>query len=98
MNQIITPETHPDHWAVGKDFVGGIYSGRYFCDSMDSCGLWMTPRQPVNLDGKPLERVNVSTAAIGRTYHEVYRDDHGAFTTTGWLSFLRRWEDKFGEE
>jgi hypothetical protein len=99
---IITPETHPQHPVVGRDFVGGATTGRYHCDSYDpQMGFWLTPRQPANLDGAPLERINVSERAIGRTFHEVWVDNYGderfEYTAEGWTSFLRRWNKHFAE-
>lgn len=102
-NTIITPETHPRHSVVGRDFVGGAFgSGRYYCDSYDPrMGFWLTPRQPVNLDGVALERINVSERAIGRTFHEVwvdtYDDSRHESTCEGWANFLRRWNKHFAE-
>ena len=97
---IITTEQHPNHPVVGRDFVGGIKSGRYHCDSYDTTmGYWLTPRQSVNLDGEELTRINVSERAIGATFHEVWVDENridGEYTTVGWLDFLRRWNAHFG--
>lgn len=61
---IKTPETHPDHETVGSYFKA--WNGHlYFCDSYDPrCGFWMT--NILNAQ----DRRNVSTAAIGRTFHE----------------------------
>ena len=83
-----TPETHPDHRTVGKDFAG--HNGkRYFCDSYDpAIGYWMTERL---VDGSlnPEERRNVSERAIGRTYYEIWRHNYpeGVYERTALRNF-----------
>ncbi len=63
--EIITPETHPDHETVGRNF--RAFGGEiYYCDSYDPrIGFWMT-----NVKGNG-DRRNVSERAIGRTFHLV---------------------------
>lgn len=62
MDDIKTPETHPDHETVGHDFKG--LERTYFCDSYDpKIGFWMT-----GID-KEDDRRNVSERAINRTFH-----------------------------
>lgn len=65
----ITPETHPDHHTVGKDFMGWSYkndkAARWFCKSHDSAGYNMVNRSD------PDDETNVSERAIGRTFHEI---------------------------
>jgi hypothetical protein len=78
VSAIITPKTHPDHAVVGKLWIS-TWAGKgivYLCDSYDpKLGYWMTPAEgspAVNGFGFPVERVNVSERAIGRTYHRHY--------------------------
>jgi hypothetical protein len=63
---IKTPETHPDHHAVGHFF--DAYDGKvYYCDSYDpSCGYWMTEYKNKE------NRKNISEAAIDRTFHTIH--------------------------
>ncbi len=65
--EIKTPQTHPDHWVVGKYW--GAHSTKhektaiFFCDSYDpSCGYWMT-----NVHD-PEDRRNISERAPMRTW------------------------------
>ncbi len=73
----VTPETHPDHHTVGRDFLAWSIkhgrSARFYCRSHDAAGYNMLNR------ADPLDDRNVSERAIGRTYHEVMVDDHGEF-------------------
>lgn len=75
-SSLITPESHPFHTTVGKHF-GAYLSGVsgtvvYLCDSYDPrLGFWMT-----QVDD-PINRLNVSERAIGRTFHRAYdKGDH----------------------
>lgn len=74
---ILTPQTDPDHYAVGRRF--RAFGVDYICDSYDpAIGFWMTPADPNQpYPFNPLrkdERRNVSERAIGRTYHRVWED------------------------
>lgn len=93
--EIKTPETHPDHETVGRDFMannwhakeGEAGSARYYCDSYDPrIGFWMTrvdaPPEHWN-DQEGEWRHNVSERAIGRTYHVIYQDPWGE-TVSQW--------------
>lgn len=64
-NTILTPQNSPDHWAIGRLWVGWN-SQIYYCDSYDpSMGFWMT-----NI-GDAGDRRNISERAPTRTFHEV---------------------------
>ena len=69
---IKTAKTNPDHHTVGKFFKAWSYlpgggSTIYYCDSwVENMGYWMVNVFDVS------ERRNVSEAAIGRTYHQLY--------------------------
>lgn len=74
MSNVITPKTHPDHAVVGHYFAGySLIAGEtqvYLCDSYDpAIGYWLT-----NIY-KPGDRKNVSERAIGRTYHEAFKEE-----------------------
>lgn len=66
----ITPESHPDHHTVGKDFMGHSAkhskSARWFCKSHDPAGYNMVNRSD------PDDETNVSERAIGRTFHDIH--------------------------
>jgi hypothetical protein len=73
---IKTFETDPSSPVLGRCYKA--HDGHvYFCDSLDPrLGFWMTrvdtpPERRADEDGE--YRRNVSGAAIGRTFHEVYR-------------------------
>ena len=83
MNEIKTPETHPDHPVVGRDILA--HDGhRYFCDSYDPrIGFWMTRLDcpPENLVDQNSEfRRNVSERAIGRTFYVIHVDHYDGRT------------------
>lgn len=79
-SEIKTPETHPDHHTVGKDFMNWFDSHRYFCDSYDpSIGYWMTRIDAPTerwADQHSEFRRNVSVRAIGATLHRIHVDYH----------------------
>lgn len=78
-----TPETHPTHETIGRDFVGhdklnGSGAARYFCESYDPrIGFWMVrvdcPADHLADEFGPY-RFNVSERAIGATFHRIYQD------------------------
>jgi hypothetical protein len=72
--QILTPETSPDHWAIGHLYRG--WDGKvYYCDSYEHPqGFWMT-----EVDNESNRR-NVSFLAVGGTFHKVHDDP--TFTPT----------------
>lgn len=82
--EIKTPETHPDHDTVGKDFLA--HGHRWYCDSYDpAIGFWMTrvDASCENWNDQYGEwRRNVSPRAIGRTFWEV-RCDFGREYASG---------------
>lgn len=71
----VTPETHPDHHAVGKEFGGHdlqhpTWQGtRWFCLCHDQTGYWM---YATNGSG---HWANISENAIGRAFHEIWESD-----------------------
>ena len=70
----ITPESHPEHHTVGKEFMGPHpdFVGpatRWFCESHDAQGYWLYAT-----DGSG-RWAGVSERAIGRTYHEIHEFD-----------------------
>ncbi len=79
----ITLQSHPDHHTVGKEFMGhAIRRGdmpavRWFCESHDPEGYWLYATDGSN------EWINVSERAIGRSFHEIYKDGHGLYCS-GW--------------
>jgi hypothetical protein len=79
----VTPESHPDHHTVGRDFMAHGYpenewkTTRWFCVCHDQGGYWMFAT-----DGSG-QWANVSERAIDRTYHTVYRDGHGEWSQWG---------------
>lgn len=74
---IMTPQTHPNHDVIGQLFAahhpqGG--AGIWYCDSYDPRqGFWMTL-----VNG--LHRTNVSTRAIGATFHTIRFDHYDGIT------------------
>lgn len=66
-----TPETHPDHHVVGKDFMGAsnkhMKSARWFCASHDQAGYNMVNR------ADPDNVINISERAVGRTFWEIHQ-------------------------
>jgi hypothetical protein len=73
----VTPASHPDHHTVGKEFMGSWPAKRWFCESHDQAGYWMYAT-----DGSG-QWTNVSERAIGRSFHEIYRDG-GRLFCPGW--------------
>jgi len=79
----VTPETHPDHHTVGKEFMGHDWQHedwrgvRWFCESHDQSGYWMYAT-----DGSG-HWTNVSERAIGRSFHQIYVDDGRAWCPWG---------------
>lgn len=76
--EIKTPETHPDHQVVGKDFMAWSDGHRYYCDSYDPrIGFWMTrvdaPPERWNDDHSEYRR-NVSERAIDRGFNTIHVD------------------------
>lgn len=68
----VTPETHPDHPTVGREFGGhdlqdsAMPGKRWFCFSHDQFGYWMYAT-----DGSG-HWTNISERAIGRAFHEIW--------------------------
>lgn len=78
MENIRTPETHPDDPVVGKIF--RAHDGhKYLCDSYDPrIGYWMTrvdAPEKNRADTHSKWRRNVSERVIGRTYHYRSQDN-----------------------
>jgi hypothetical protein len=76
----VTPLSHPDHHAVGKEFLGtnwysrfgnGNTTVRWFCAAHDRQGYWMFAT-----DGSGTW-TNVSERAIGASFHEVLKQANG---------------------
>jgi len=64
-DEILTPANSPDHWAIGRLWVGWN-SQIYYCDSYDPrLGFWMTNIADAS------DRRNISERAPTRTFHEV---------------------------
>lgn len=78
--QILTPETSPDHWAIGHLY--RAWDGKvYYCDSYEHpIGFWMT-----EVDNESNRR-NVSDRAVGGTFHKVWDDPSftPAFEVVAW--------------
>ena len=72
----VTPETHPNHHVVGREFMGWD-ARRWFAESHDHCGYWMYAT-----DGSG-DWSNISERAVGRTYHEIYELDGRKFCSWG---------------
>jgi len=64
----ITPESHPDHWVVGHNFVFGINGTVWYCFSHDAGGYNMRGWHDIS-DVK-----SISERAIGRTFHVIHDD------------------------
>ena len=65
--EIKLPEDDPNHWAIGRYWKG--HGGFYWCESYESLrGFWLVK---VDESGERQgdERTNVSTRALGRTFH-----------------------------
>lgn len=84
----VTPETHPDHHVVGREWAGHDsqdvdWKGtRWFCFSHDRHGYWMYAT-----DGSG-HWTNISERAIRRSFHEIYyfADDPGHKPRCGWFA------------
>lgn len=80
-----TPITDPDDDTVGKEFGGHDFEHkewkgvRWFCFSHDHAGYWMYAT-----DGSG-HWTNVSGAAIGRSFHEIYTLEPGGKPMCGWF-------------
>lgn len=71
-NEILTPAERPNHHAIGRYFRG--WDGQvYYCDSYQ----WGPDYGMTNVVDRTV-RKEVSTAAIGRTFHEVGTADRPA--------------------
>lgn len=86
---LITPETHPNHPVVGLCFKG--WAGQvYFCDSFEfDLGFWMTrvdAPEDRRQDRSGEFRTNVSSRAIGATFHAIYKDGGGLWCQYGAVS------------
>lgn len=73
----VTPESHPDHHVVGREFGGHDWQDtewrgkRWFCYSHDAAGYNM-----YCTDGSG-HWTNISERAIGRSFHEIHKDPDG---------------------